>query len=252
MRVNQGKGMSKICNCMNKACERLMSIILPTIGIFLGVLVTTTFVYVMGDIFYQYFLDFWPYHEILKLDTPPKIEHPIDTWAYAVTAVATLAVALIAWFKIENIHKDNEAEFLLRIDERWGNKEIMMARMTIHKLYLYEINNIKRELTRSNKVVVRENIGEKIRLMWKNPKQINEFIHLLHFMDFMETIGYLEKEGHITKEKIDTLCGDSLRFNYKIFANLISNMRDEYEIKELYENFEKLCNKLELSKNNPT
>src|SRR5581483_11035486 len=60
-------------------------------------------------------------------------------------ALVTCIIAYIASINLQEINKFSHGEFLLRIDERYGEKNILKARMLIHEIYL----NTKTECTHS-------------------------------------------------------------------------------------------------------
>jgi len=140
---------------------------------------------------------------------------------------------------VSKISENTQAEFLLKIDERWTSSEILKAREIIHGLYL---TVYKDEQGRKKPMEeVYEILGQKIKGMAENQQEKSDFIYMLNFLDFMETIGYLCEKNHITWNSLDALCGESLVFNYyKIFAPYICAERDKYGKQDLYTAFEKL------------
>lgn len=137
---------------------------------------------------------------------------------------------------------------LLHIDGRWGSSQSIKARAIIHELYLQaEKDNEKLSETLSPQCrdsAIQHCIGKKIIELGNRKKEEEKFIHLLNFLDFMETIGYMEDKGHVTSEELDALCGEALLFNYYIFQPYIMHKRIKHNNPEFYENFEKLYIKL--------
>jgi CRISPR/Cas system CSM-associated protein Csm2 small subunit len=162
----------------------------------------------------------------------------IDAFLYFLTGVGSIALALVAWFQVRKIHKNTEAEFLLKVDERWNSQEILKAKEAIHRFYLEVYKD--EQGSRRPMDDIYEILGQKIKEISENPNETTNFIHLLNFLDFMETIGYLCEEKHITHDSLDALCGESLEFNYyKVFKSYICGEREKYG-KPLYTAFEHL------------
>lgn len=172
---------------------------------------------------------------------------------YFATWVATALLALIAWKQLTKIYSKNEAEFLLKIDEQWGSDKIIKARQIIHKIYI-KIEPKHKEKKRDN---IFELVGQEILNMRLNneekgekkkqedkDKEQDDFIILLNFLDFMETIGYLYEKKLIKADELNALCGESIRFNYKIFTPYIRYKRQKHQREKFYESFEALYNEL--------
>lgn len=183
--------------------------------------------------------------------TEPNGTLKIDAWFYFLSGAGTVALAFIAWIRIGDIYKQNEGDFLLHIDARWGSPESIKARAIIHELYLQVQNDdsllIGLSLTDRDSAI-QENIGKKIIELRGLDYKAEEFIYLLNFLDFMETIGYIENKGYITHQGLDALCGEALIFNYKIFQEYIEIKRLRHDDPGFYKNFERLFNKLNAEK----
>ncbi|KTC71482.1 hypothetical protein Lbir_1736 [Legionella birminghamensis] len=93
---------------------------------------------------------------------------------------------IIGYIKFDEANRQAKTQNLLRIDERWGSCEIIAAREVIHCLYL-DARKIYPD-PKHNKQW-REIIGEGIKYLHKNEDQVPNFIKLLNFLDFLETIG---------------------------------------------------------------
>lgn len=185
-----------------------------------------------------------------KQKTPNEALEDINTWFYFLAGAGTTILAGIAYLKSRAFYKQNEANLLLRIDERWGSLEIIKARIIIHRLYLR--TKEKNERKRISKFPIQEyedtinkEIGEQIIEMSEDKGKERSFIYLLNFLDFMETIGYLCSEKHITAKALNELCGESLKYNYQIFEAYIDYRNSKHtgrfycEFKKLYRNIKK-------------
>lgn len=168
----------------------------------------------------------------------------ITTWLSFVSGAAASSVAFIAWYKLREIHNQSEAHFLLRIDERWGNNESIKARSVIHKLY-HEISERHKSGLEDipfteRDVFIQAKLGSEIILLSKNITLTDDFIYLLNFLDFMESIAFLVEEKHVSARKLNILCGESIIFNYIIFQPYIQQRRVRHGNKNFYKCFENL------------
>jgi hypothetical protein len=152
----------------------------------------------------------------------------------------TVILAFMAWSQLESLQRQNKGNFLLHIDERWGNPEIIKARVLIHELYrgIYA-NNPNRPTDWKHKA-----IGQEIITLSEDASKKEDFIYILNFLDFMETIGYIAVHDHVSYKELDALCGESLIFNYRIFKHYIVHKRTKHDNKEFYKNFETLYEQL--------
>ncbi|MFW2571665.1 DUF4760 domain-containing protein [Legionella sp. 29fVS95] len=120
-----------------------------------------------------------------------------------------------------------------------ASTEIVEAREVIHLLYLDA-----REMKPRTREQMRLIIGEGILCLHSNRNKIPEFIRLLNFLDFLETIGYLYDSNAITLIEIRELLGNSMIYYFEIFKPFIVFRREDTDDKKFYENFEKLYNKI--------
>lgn len=180
-------------------------------------------------------------------NTGKSTEEEVNAALYFVTGVATAALAFIAYNQLSGISKNAKAEFLLRVDERWGEKEILDARTIIHKMYLPLKKKGKKSNLRGSSLreYYEDVISESIIEMSESAESPEDFLKLLNYLDFMETIGFLWKNGYIEVEEINSLCGNSICFNYRIFKKYIKNRREEKMNEKFYENFEKLADEIQ-------
>jgi len=219
----------------------------------------------------------------------------INAWLYFLSGAGTAVLATIAYVKIGDINKQNQASFLLYIDERWGSPEVLKAREIKNTLYretqeeykellellpekgedfqdneaqrrpkefvdrLYEENHEKFKELNNPEIKAKDEflqavMGIKILKISYNTTMTSNFIYLLNFLDFMDTIGCLAKDKNEEfMNELDDLCGDSLIFNFKIFQPYIFYKRQKHESRKtnkkkkrkFYYNFEKLYKKLD-------
>lgn len=188
------------------------------------------------------------FYDYIKSKPQADATQEINTWFSFVSGAATAGLTVIAWLKFGGFHMQNQTNILLQIDERWGNPEIIKARIIIHEIYLQVKKNNRNLLVELGRHCrdssIQNSIGEKIIELSNTKKKEVDFIYLLNFLDFMETIGYIESIGQITVDELEALCGESLMFNYKIFKPYIQDKRSRHQNDEFYENFDKLYEKL--------
>lgn len=177
-------------------------------------------------------------------------EQETNSLFYFISGFATAVLAIIAYSQLSGISKNAKAEFLLRVDERWGEKEILDARTIIHKMYLpykKEGKDVRKLSEDCLYNFITENLSESIIKMSESAELHENFLKLLNYLDFMETIGFLRKNGYIEVEEIKSLCGNSICFNYRIFTGYIEERRKKHERKnkDLYKNFEDLAKEIQ-------
>jgi len=109
----------------------------------------------------------------------------------AALLVLTLIFICVAWFQLKNLNITSKADFLLRIDDRFGSREIIRARKIIHEFYCETNQENIRVETHIN------NISEKIKEICEDKDKAEDFVYLLNFLDFLETISYFCHKDYI-------------------------------------------------------
>jgi hypothetical protein len=144
----------------------------------------------------------------------------------------------VARDQLTNMTKVNKSKFLLSIDDRWGQEETVRARTIIHRFYIQYKN-------KSNIVEQCKEIGNRIKYLSvstsKNDQE--EFIIILNFLDFLETVGYFTNRKMLDFEDVDSLCGESIEFFFKCFNPYIIHKRNKHNNQKFYIYFEELYNK---------
>lgn len=204
-------------------------------------------------IFFVFLLFFVPFFYFnLEYVTERNRLNPIAEYTllyYASALFSTLVIAEIAYCQLKKINKSLHADYLIKIDERWRSSQIIKARTIIHRLYLNSINILAKQNISGN-LAIREKIGNDIKEMSESQdkEKIKDFVYLLNFLDFMETVGYLYTQGHLTKESLNELFGASIAFNYEIFEIYIMYRRKKHDINDFYEEFKKLYKAIQCEK----
>lgn len=133
----------------------------------------------------------------------------------------SLLISIVALINLSSISKSTQADFLLRIDERWGSEEIIKARQTIHKLYLDTKEIHKDDEPPISNRKLHSEIGTHILKLHNSKDDIESFSYLLNFLDFMETIGYFYKNKYIDLTAIKDLCSLLLFLITKYLSRLL-------------------------------
>lgn len=164
----------------------------------------------------------------------------VNAILFLLTGMATVALAVVVYLQLKKLHDTNKlqektakGDFLLRIDERWTSQEILEARTIIHGI---EVN-----LCFSSKEK-EEEIGNEIVRLSKTSKEKKDFMSLVNFLDFLETIGFLFVNNYIEAISLDELCGDSIKIYYKVFLPYIKSREgicDYSGFRRLYEELNK-------------
>lgn len=155
--------------------------------------------------------------------------------------IVTGALARVAWIQLAKIQSTAQADFLLRIDDRYGSPSIIKARAIIHRLYIATDKNICKDKRD-------EILASKIKELYENLKFHKDFIHLLNFLDFLETIAYFSNQGYVEVKEINELLGGSLEYFHKIFTPLVGHLRyhyrDDLSNPSYYRELDKLVDKI--------
>lgn len=151
----------------------------------------------------------------------------------------TVIIASIAWIQLRGIHDVRKADFLFRIDERYGQEPIIKARQIIQWLYRESVN----ALPDRSEVIYRNKIAKKIDDLSRDVNRSDEYIYILNLLDFLETISYLANTGKISREDVNNLMGPSMEFFFEIFKPRIEDRRKKYKNDEYYAAFEKFVTK---------
>ena len=172
------------------------------------------FIVVVMALSYQY-LDLNDGEKLLEVHLP----------YYILALLVSMLLVLIAYVKSDKAIHQSRINYLLKLDERWGSREIIKARGVIHELYLNAKENNKEYTNEQITGVVANSIMDLNKN--KNKKRIEDFISLLNFLDFLETIGYMRSENAIEIQEINELMGNSLVYFFDIFRPYIEYRRKE-------------------------
>lgn len=164
-------------------------------------------------------------------------------WYYICLVAITAALAFIAWIQFRRLIGKLQADYLLEVDKRWHSTRIIKARVVIHTLFLQSKKHIRKH--KSSPAILRGWLGEKIIKLSEsqNKSKLKNFVYLLNFLDFMESVGYFYSRKYLTKKQVEELFGISLKFNYEIFKPYIEHRR-KYENSDFYKEFENLYHDL--------
>lgn len=161
-------------------------------------------------------------------------------------AILTAIIAAAGWLQFSKLNSISRADFILRIDNRYGSKEIIRARAIIQRLY--------REASPLDKAVCEK---EYLRAMAKSIDELRsstdshsslQITYLLNFLDFLETIAYFTRKKFISVYEVDELLGHSLIFYFKVYKPWIYDRRVRYQEKSYYSELENLIEKIETNK----
>lgn len=158
---------------------------------------------------------------------------------YYLTITTSAILIYIAYYNLNKTNREIEAKFLLDIDKRWGEPQIIKAREVIQEIHAAW--QLKYKEQEKSKECIRNLFfsSSMINLSESTDKEsIKKYVCLINFLDFMETIGYLYSEDYITKKQLDELCGSSILYNFEIFKGLITHKREKRCSPSEYKMFE--------------
>lgn len=254
------KGFGSIIKALWNICTCNILITVLSLTIFLG---ATTLIAGMNDSIYNNVSNVYSQFSIsekLTIDRDDLIDDNIDisNWLYFITALATAILAFIAYNNFNHFNDINKHKYLLQIDKRWSDPEIIKARQIIHVIYRavcdekgYENKKKELNLTKHiypyiSQIIIELSVSSEI-------EKQKAFIYLLNYLDFMESIAFLYKEETDEKklDELNAFCGDTLIFNYGIFYGYIkyknrkhSTINSTKGSLKYYENFHKLVHKI--------
>lgn len=164
-------------------------------------------------------------------------------WIYYALGISiTFVIALIAYRQSKEALRQSRTNYLLRVDERWSSNEVIKARLVIHKLYLNaqkQVSKIHRHESKYITPIIAKGIME----LHDKEENAKDFIYLLNFLDFLETIGYLHSEKSISTDEVRELLANSIIYFYEIFSDYIDYRRKTKD-PAFYQHFEKLKDSL--------
>jgi hypothetical protein len=76
------------------------------------------------------------YFDFYSIDRHKTPIAEYQSFYYLLSLAFTTLVAAVALLQLSSLKRNSRANFLLNIDERWGNKENIAARELIHCMYL--------------------------------------------------------------------------------------------------------------------
>ena len=164
----------------------------------------------------------------------------------AAIVILTIVLICVGWLQLNNLNKTSRADFLLRIDDRYGREEIIKARAIIQSLYRKAA--LTGEHTPEETYI--QKISDEIKKIGKSDQkeQCENFAYLLNLLDYLETISYFTNKNYISLKEIDELAGNSMQFYYKIFKPWINYRRNKYNSPDYYCEFEAVVKKIESHK----
>lgn len=152
--------------------------------------------------------------------------------------IATVAIALVAYYEFNRSHRLTSNEFLLFISNRWSSKEIIKARQILHEIFVgaYRDENGQTKTTFNAALF---SVSETVLNMSRSTGIRGEnFIYLLNLLDYLETLSYFYIKGDLDLLDIENTCGNNLIFFHESFKQFIEQRRSHDT--KFYLNFEKL------------
>lgn len=186
------------------------------------------------------------FHLEISIPTNKTLTDEFTFLYYVLITTITAIIALFSYKQFQHFNENLKADYLLKIDARWGSKEIIKARAIIHHLYLISKRKLNISSEPEKNELLRKEIGnELIRLAEStNGNEPQEFLYILNFLDFMEITGYLYSNGQLSKKDLIELFGDSVQFNYEVLKPYIEHRRDVHHNKAFSKEFERLYDSL--------
>jgi hypothetical protein len=172
--------------------------------------------------------------------------HHIESLHDASLIVLTFIIACIAAYQLSGIIETGQASFLLEIDKRYSDPSIIRARNIIHVTYRKSVETHPKYSEDEHSRYIGEEINN---LGSKNDKDgCEEYVYLLNFLDFLETLSLFVNRGHISINDVNDLMNQSMIYYFIIFEKRIRERRKKYNDDSFYREFEILINTLRCMK----
>jgi hypothetical protein len=152
--------------------------------------------------------------------------------------ILTLIIVIVAWIQLGSLSRTSKSDFLLRIDERYSSVNSVKARTIIHEFYC------DAQTDELHYDIVIEKISNRIKDVEFKKEESKDFIILINFLDFLETISYFCNKKYISDRDVNELLGCSMNYYYKIFKPIIYARRSKYNDPRYYCEIEKFYEKL--------
>jgi len=182
------------------------------------------------------------YYDDINILTKDSDGADLTHMLYFISGIATTAIALIAYINLTSIKDINKNAHLLQIDKRWGDPQIIKARQIIHIIYREIRDNKNTENLSLDDVYTK--MGQIILMMSKDNRNHNiglAFIYLLNYLDLMESLSFIYKDSSSDQiQELESLCGETLEFNYRIYYMYIYFIRVIRKNPKFYNNFAEL------------
>lgn len=161
----------------------------------------------------------------------------------AAAIILTIVLVCVGWNQLNRLNRTSKADFLLRIDGRYGSAEIVKARAIIQRLYRESNphdNPVPKEIYFKR---IADKIDE-IRIS-QDVKSYEDFSYLLNLLDFLEAISYFARKKYISAKDVDELIGNSIVFYFNVFKQWIYYRRKTYDNDSYYCEFQALVEQIE-------
>lgn len=160
--------------------------------------------------------------------------------------IATVALAVIAYFEFSRSNELTSNEFLLFTSKKWNSEEIIKARQILHEIFIDAYRD-KHGEKKCELSIALFHVSEKIlQMSRKKDDDGKNFIYLLNLLDYIETLSYFYSKDELTLADIQNTCGNNIIFFYESFKLFIEK-RQSHD-KKFFINF--VCLYYDLKKNN--
>ena len=153
------------------------------------------------------------------------------------------ATALLAWIAYSEFQRSNmlsKNEFLLFISNRWGSKEVILAREVIHDLFVKYYRDEESETKGDFKCSVCMVAKDLCAMSHKRISKDAHYIYVLNLLDFLEMVSYFNVRGDLEIDDVDNACGHNFIFyvekKKKIILQRKNHRKSQYKnIRFLYD-----------------
>ena len=141
----------------------------------------------------------------------------IDRINSASIIILTLFIVWVAWIQLSHLRKISQSDFLIKIINHFSDKSIIQALEIVHRIRLESENENGQHSDKHTSF-----IAKRIREIRDDPNNINEYLLLKSFLDYLEHIAYLCNENYISIKDIENCIGERICDYYDYFRDLIN------------------------------
>ena len=153
-----------------------------------------------------------------------KKEITLGDIATASAALVAVLALILAWVQLRGLSRQSRADVLLKLDERWESKDVVVLREEVDR-FIKEIQaKAIQQQTLSGHPVTAEALfpGELDQLRFGRSDRYGQLVRVC---GFWETVGYSARAGYIRVRDLHGLLGGAIREHGGVFRKHIERLQ---------------------------